>query len=104
MGYLTRYKLSAPALDYVDPDAEMSAEDVIEKELDGYNPFVDICKWYSWEKDMTSISRKYPDTVFTLYGEGEESGDVWKAYFKNGKKSVHTAEIKFPDFDESKLK
>ena len=61
------------------------------------------CKWYDHEKDMKLLSQIYPETTFLLEGEGEESGDIWRKYFKNGKMQVCKAEIVFPAFDESKL-
>lgn len=69
----------------------------------GYDPFEGDCKWYSWKEDMVKHSLKYPDVLFTIDGEGEESGDVWRAYVKNGKMQVEQAEIKLAAFDPSKL-
>ena len=61
------------------------------------------CKWYDHQKDMLNFSRKYPDILFILSGEGEESGDMWRAYFKNGKMQFVKAKIVYDDFDENKL-
>lgn len=46
---------------------------------------MDSVKWYSHEEDMRRISKEYPDLVFKLSGEGEEAGDLWIEYHKNGK-------------------
>jgi len=70
----------------------------------GYNPFDDETKWYEHEADMKKISKEYPDVIFELSGEGEESGDVWKKYFVNGKMQVCKAILVFDEFDKSKLK
>ena len=62
------------------------------------------CKWYDHEAEMKDISRRFPSVLFTLRGEGEESGDVWVKYFKNGKMQSSKAEIKLDPFDPKKLK
>jgi len=60
-------------------------------------------KWYSHEKDMRAHSLNWPELLFTLKGEGEESGDIWIEYYKNGKMQRCKARVVFDDFDESKL-
>jgi len=60
-------------------------------------------KWYDWNEDMIKISKLYPDTLFTLHGDGEESEDIWTHYFKNGKSQNAKAKITIESFDESKL-
>jgi hypothetical protein len=60
-------------------------------------------KWYSHEEDMTQISKKYPDLLFILNGNGEENGDIWRKHFKNGKTHFSKAKIVFDDFDPEKF-
>jgi hypothetical protein len=62
------------------------------------------CKWYDYAVDMGLFSLKYPNILFTLSGEGEESGDIWKAYFLNGKMQLAKAEVQIAPFDPEKLK
>jgi hypothetical protein len=69
-----------------------------------YNPFDDSCKWYSHEEDMKLFSKRYPNTVFVLEGEGEEQGDHWICYFSNGKMQRCKAIVTFEPFDIQKLK
>lgn len=45
----------------------------------------DIAKWYSEKEDMLRFSKCFPSATFTVYGEGEEQGDVWEHEYKNGK-------------------
>ena len=121
MGYETRYRLEVetvkvkkevkgidangqPATVFVEEyiDAERIQREI--SDLSGYQYlWSDMCKWYDHEKDMRNISRKYKDVLLKLSGEGEESGDLWVKYFKNGKMQHCEARIEFDPFDESKL-
>lgn len=42
-------------------------------------------KFYECESVMRKLSTEYTDILFTVYGDGEESGDLWVAYYKDGK-------------------
>lgn len=64
----------------------------------------DSAKWYEYEEELQEFSAKHPDVLFTLYGEGEESGDLWIRYFKNGKVQLCPAKITYDPFNESLLK
>ena len=74
-------------------------------DLSGYtDPFdTDTHKWYDHDEHMRSVSKKYPDLLFTLSGEGEESGDLWVKYYKGGKCQVELAKIEYGKFDTTKL-
>ena len=54
-------------------------------------------KWYDHDKDMIKISAMFPDVVFCLHGEGEESDDLWNAYYSNGKSEICPARIIYDD-------
>jgi len=69
----------------------------------GFDPFCDEVKWYRHRRDMLRVSSDYPDTLFTLSGEGEEAGDVWKEYYLGGKYQEAKGEISYPEFDLDKL-
>lgn len=47
--------------------------------------FGDELKWYGYKDDMIKLSTEFNDLYFNLSGYGEESGDVWKQVFHNGK-------------------
>lgn len=60
-------------------------------------------KWYDHVTDLRAMSKVFSNIVFTLHGEGEESGDIWNKYFMNGKMQEAKARIVVDDFDASKL-
>jgi len=99
MGYYTNYQLEIiegnnPEIDYHTEISELA---------DINNLFEDIHKWYDYHDDMIKYSKKHPNTLFKLIGEGEESGDLWHCYYKNGKKQFCKGEIVYPEYDESEL-
>ncbi|MGB1014983.1 MAG: hypothetical protein ACPG4T_12675, partial [Nannocystaceae bacterium] len=63
----------------------------------------DSMKWYDHKEDMIAFSRRWPDTVFQLNGEGEDVGDVWVKFFKGGKVQESRAVITLDKFDEGML-
>lgn len=62
------------------------------------------CKWYEHETDMREMSKQFPNILFTMKGEGEESGDIWRRYYLNGKCQVVQAKLVFDDFDRKQLR
>lgn len=109
MGYSTSYKIKmingelAPFETEAMSRGYFNLEQLIAKEFDGYNPFNEACKWYDHDNDMTRFSKKHPEALFELSGEGEESGDVWRKYYKNGKSASIIPTVVWPTFDESML-
>lgn len=108
MGYSTFYNL------YITENTSKKTNEEIIKEFrdscEGAKDSFDAdggcqyeAKWYSHEKDMAAFSKKHPDVVFELYGEGEGKDDTWYKYFKNGKMQFCPAIINYDKYDESKL-
>lgn len=60
-------------------------------------------KWYDSIEDLTEVSKAFPDVLLQVDGEGEESGDIWRTYYKGGKSQCANAKIVYEDYDESKL-
>ena len=97
---------------YTDYDFTNNSNEVIEliHEISDYSVAfsgrgrISAVKWYEWKDHLKDVSLQFPDQVITIEGEGEESGDIWKAYFKNGKSFKAQAVLTFEEFDESKLK
>lgn len=98
MGYITRYSINTVPYE---PVVELIIAN--DDDLWPIHEDAEPCKWYQHEEDMVRFSKEYPDTVFELTGEGEDAGDLWRKYFKNGKVQVCDAIITYPPFDESKL-
>lgn len=108
MGYYTNFKLQVcPALpDDAAFDEQFEAQtgyqfdDTFDSSREAY---LNSVKWYDHEKDMKKLSKEYPEHLFQLDGEGEEDGDIWRRYFKNGKMQDAEATVVYQPFDESKL-
>lgn len=56
---------------------------------------VDKTTWYSAERDLKSFSLQHPSFLFVLEGYGEDDGDIWKMYVKDGKQQFETAKFVF---------
>jgi hypothetical protein len=107
MGYCTKYNLTLHNETHGQFEAivdRLRDKDVIGYALDEYLNTNDEVKWYDAEDDLREISKEFPEVLFELHGEGEDVGDIWNEYFKNGKVQYCKAEIVIPPFDESKLK
>lgn len=60
-------------------------------------------KWYESIEDLLKVSKAFPDTLIQVDGEGEESGDIWRTFYKGGKSQCAKAKVVYEDYDESKL-
>lgn len=117
MGYYTAYTLEVEVYDHItgrrstevpaDTLAEIVAaldgRDVIGYALSEGLDCYDSVKWYDHDTDMIEVSKQFPGVLFCLHGEGEESGDMWDAYYLDGKTQRCHAEITYPPFDPKKL-
>lgn len=100
MGYYTKYSV------VITPDSEEIRQHIEDDYALGYalRDSGDSCKWYDHEADMRELSRKFPEALFELTGEGEDNGDLWRKYFRNGKMQSCPAQITYEPFDEAKLR
>lgn len=121
MGYYTAYSLYAFTIDTNDSeseynstplslltetelDAEIAKMDVFEYHRDGDAAwYCSEAKWYEWEKDMLLLSKRFPEVLFCLRGEGEDHEDLWEAFFLNGAVQHCPAYITYDEFDRTKL-
>lgn len=108
MGYYTEYSLEVQVSEEHD-DIEIIGQLREENENAAYainenGEYYQECKWYDHEKDLIEFSKKYPYALFTLSGVGEEQPDMWRMYFKNGKRQKAEAQISFTPYQESLLR
>ncbi|MEK4006519.1 hypothetical protein [Paenibacillus sp. FSL H3-0333] len=103
MGYYTQYELdfvgNIEPNDYEEIQVYIRSDDTMQYAIVDEQE----CKWYDHEKDMIQMSKRFPYVVFMLRGQGEESGDLWVKYFKDGKRQIAEARITYDEFDSNKL-
>ena len=109
MGYYTYLSIE---IDREEPAVEQVAEAVADVAKDSDVAFWKSAltgetevKWYDGTADMKQVSRRYPEAVLTLRGEGEDPDDRWVEYHQNGRIQVERLpEWTPPPFDPAKLK
>ena len=87
--------------DYIGSASEM---EYASHALGDYGDGGESCKWYDHKDAMKVLSEKFPSVLFTLSGEGEESGDLWVEYWHNGRVQVAKAKVTYEPFDPNRLK
>lgn len=102
MGYQTDFELS------FDHAAEELTPEILSflRKVTGYqweDCYLFAATWYDHDDDMLALSLAYPDILFTLEGNGEDNGDLWITYYKNGKMQECAAEVVYPPYDETKM-
>lgn len=112
MGYNTRFELD---LEYYGKDPKPSPDkyeiiDELRKSGENAEYALDEdggsngeLKWYDHDKDLRSFSKKHPDWMFSLSGEGEDNEDIWKKYFRDGYMQEARAKISYDEYDNSKF-
>lgn len=112
MGYYTKFRLITSSANLAqDALTAMESTGVVIgygydflKDLLEDDSNTDDVKWYEHEQNMREWSARAPGVLFTLEGEGEEAGDLWKKYFKDGKMQICRAILTFEPYDPAKLK
>lgn len=66
--------------------------------------FDDTTKWYDREEQMLEYSKKYPELLFVIYWDWEESDDDWIEYYLDWKVQHEDAEVTYWEFNINKLK
>ena len=94
MGYTIFYELEVlPSLPDNFPDI---FEQVTSYRFSSLNEYI---KWYGFDDDMRKLSAMYPNHMFILTGDGEESDDYWQTHYYRGNMSTSMAERMFPPVD-----
>lgn len=97
MGYYTNFTISL-----IEGDEEQYEQML--KELAEKTDYSEIedeffnAKWYDCEEDCIEISKKYPDILFQVDGDGEETPDFWSCRFKAGVPEHVECGIEKPEF------
>lgn len=63
---------------------------------------LDSAKWYDYDAHMKQLASEYPDVLFTLYGDGEERGDIWVQYYQGSISKGGKASLVYPSYGEAK--
>lgn len=97
MGYYTKYTFRCfdnreEEIDYSIPSINEKLVKALHKinpnyfDADLYLPhfFYEDMKWYDHHEDMIELSKQFPEYVFLLEGDGEDSDDYWRAVYKEG--------------------
>ena len=104
MGYYTRHELTVVKgdNDLIEKFRDISEEATYAIGSNGDSE--ESCKWYRHQDELKGFSLLHPQALFKLSGEGEESGDIWREYYQNGKMQLCKAQIVFADFDANLLR
>lgn len=107
MGYTTRFRLH---IDSADTKILKEVVSYIKTQTSYYLEFDPgdmtaylTAHWYDWEIDMKNVSTHFKDVLLVLNGVGEDSDDVWRAYFKDSKMQFCKARLVFDDYDKELL-
>jgi len=85
MGYSTQYNLKILNSKSIKPIENLvTFSDGARDAIDIFGKRYNATKWYDSRDDMIKLSIIYPKYLFQLKGIGEEKGDTWKEYYKNG--------------------
>ncbi len=106
MGYYTRFQLEVviPEEFYVEKLTDLDINLLFRFERLYYDSGLDAfvssgeIKWYEHEEDLKTLSLSERDFLFILTGIGENPGDLWVKYFKNGYMEKYKAKITYPEF------
>lgn len=112
MGYYTDFTLDIQEKDRFGNELSALDVDLVEQEVEKMNVFESgnfgegwygNAKWYDRDADMILLSKRFPDMIFFLEGDGEDSDDRWGNYYCGGKVMYNGIELVYHPFDQNKL-
>lgn len=104
MGYRTYYSLTVYKLNGKEVSEEelMKHEKAIPQIIDPFYTEMNAENFWgmdeSWndiDEDMIGYSKLYSDLVFEIHGIGDETEDMWYAYYHNGQEQTSHAQITY---------
>lgn len=106
MGYNTKFSLEISGVEgLTDRQKESLYKERVDKDYTDigaiYTEQVEEVRWYDYLQDLDRISAKYPNVLFQLTGWGEETGDYWRTWFRNGRHV--SVDATFPEVDLTQL-
>jgi len=116
MGYITEYTLGIEQNDnnvavdeineFIQKERKVNKDFmyVFYEDLEYNDAIYGEGKWYNFDEDMMKLSKAFPDVVFRLEGDGEESDDVWVTYYKDGKYQNAQRTVIIEEYNPNKLK
>lgn len=98
MGYNTAYRIEITGKDN---DLALA---YLEK-ISGYGESIhdESIKWFNCVEDAEKTSKRFPEVLIEIYGDGDESDDNWRMLIKNGKAKRVTATLTYPPLTEDDL-
>ena len=106
MSYYTDYRLSVFQSNLPEDAREAVLGEINELQM-GFEGDLDFglttwTKWNNYEEDMIALSKKFPNLIFELYGDGEIKDDHWVCYFQNGDAQFCSGSIVYEECPLSK--
>lgn len=101
MGYYTNFEIEA--ID--DPKSQIMSLLQSLAGISGYRElesgYASSIKWYDCVENCKKASLYYPELLFRVTGDGENSDDIWRLYVRNGKTKLLT--MIWPEFNIEEL-
>lgn len=101
MGYYSSFEISTEP-----PICNVTLSEPYEIVTDdsGFALSDDVIKWYDYRSNMLTVSKLHPQSLLIVDRVGEESPDIERSFFKDGKCYSEKLEYTPPDFDPSRMK
>lgn len=111
MGYYTYFEITIPAkfdeldvIEKLEKISEYKFESSRSNEKTKTFATAESYKWYDHESNMFELSEMFPKILFQVDGDGEESDDLWRTYYLNGKSQDVEVKTVYGKLNMKKLK